>query len=194
MPEFVLKQKTGLNDDVPFSASWSGFSAAEIVGQHVWWVGLPSDGQAAFESAVEADFGCAVPAANRFSEGKAFRIVSAGHRQFFIFGSDKRLPQSVGNAAQTTDQTDGWIGVRVKGSASREVFSRLCSLDFHPAGFTDGHAARAPFEGMLALIVCESAVDGCYTVHFQRSSARSFVGHLSHAATSVCGLALSGGH
>ncbi len=198
MPEFVLKQKTALNEDRPFSGHWDGFSVSEITGQHVWWAGVSADGEAALLKAAQSALDCAIPAANRFSDGKsdgsAFRIVSAGNRQFFIMGEADKLPGALEAALHVTDQSDGWVGIRMEGSATREVLSRLCSLDFHPTNFAEGHAARVPFEGMLALIACENVGEGRYSVYFQSSSARSFVGHVSHAATSVCGPSTSGGH
>lgn len=198
MPEFVLKAKTGLNHDTAFFARWSGFSAREIAGQHVWWAGVSAHAAEALAKALQKHLGCDTPAAGRFCDGRVgeseMRVVWAGNRQYFLMGALAIMPPALENALHFTDQSDGWLGLRIKGAQASEVLSRLCGLDFHAGAFGSGHAARAPLEGMLAVICCENPQEGRYTIHFQRSSARSFVDHVSHAATSVCGPAVSGGH
>jgi heterotetrameric sarcosine oxidase gamma subunit len=103
-------------------------------------------------------------------------------------------PRVLDKVANLTEQTDGWVGVVVEGSRSRDVLERLTGIDLYPSAFGDGSAARAPFEGMLGVIACESAKAGRFAIHFQRSSARSFLDHLCHSAASACGPAKSGGH
>jgi sarcosine oxidase subunit gamma len=198
VPEFVLKQKTGLGEDGPHAADWPGFTVREVVGEQVFWAGVTVDGKAAFDDALRAGFGCVAPAANRFTSGKAageaWHFISAGPRQVFIVAPMGSSVSALETVAALTDQTDGWISIRMEGEAAREVLSRLCGVDFHPAVFQAGHSARAPFEGMLAVVCCEDVAAGSYRVLFQRSSARSFVAHVAHAATSVCGPSTSGGH
>lgn len=191
--EFALKAKTGLNHDHAFESAWDGFKAREITGQRVWWVSVSRGGEADFAKAVERHFGISAPAAGRFAEADGFRVLCAGERQFFLTGGQE-YPAALKTAAWFTDQTDGWIGIVVEGARSRAVLEKLVGIDLHPSSFPAGSAARAPFEGMLGIIACEDAEAGRFAIHFQRSSARSFVDHLCHAAASACGPALSGGH
>jgi sarcosine oxidase subunit gamma len=190
---FALKARTGLNHDHAFEAVWDGFKAREITGQRVWWISISRGGEAAFAKAVEKQIGAAAPGQGRFAEAGGFRLLSAGERQFFMAGAEA-YPAALDANAWFTDQTDGWIGIVVEGARSRAVLEKLVGIDLYPASFPTGSAARAPFEGMLAVIACEDAEAGRFAIHFQRSSARSFVDHLCHAAASACGPALSGGH
>ncbi|HSO48424.1 MAG TPA: hypothetical protein VLQ68_10890 [Rhizobiaceae bacterium] len=190
---FALKARTGLNHDHGFEAKWEGFEAREIVGQRVWWCSVSRGGEAAFADAIEKQLGLAAPGPGRFSDAGSFRVSAAGERQFFLTGGQD-YPAALDAAAWFTDQTDGWIGVVANGPRSRAVLEKLVGIDLHPSSFPAGSAARAPFEGMLAIIACEDAEAGRFAIHFQRSSARSFVDHLCHAAASACGPALSGGH
>jgi len=197
VPEFMLKAKAGLNRDNPFYGKWQGFECHEIMGQQVWWGGISSDGAGAFAKAVKKHLGFEAPGPRTFAEGQSaagkFRIVTAGERQFFMMG-EKDFPAGLESAAHFTDQSDGWIGITVEGPRSREVLEKLTTIDLHPSVFPTGSAARAPFEHMLAVIACENAETGRFAIHFQRSSARSFIDHLCHAAASACGPSLSGGH
>lgn len=194
MPEFVLNARTAFNYDKPVAEEWKGFSAREIEGGQVWWLSVPRGGSDPFAQAVRDGLGIKPPAAGRFAATPGGdRLIFAGDRQWFLTGGFPRLPQGLGEACAATDQTDGWVGLDLEGPASREVLIRLVGIDLHPASFPTGSAARAPFEGMLALLACEDAAAGRYRVLFQRSSARSFLDHVRHAAASVCGPARSGG-
>ncbi len=190
---FPLKARTGLNHDHAFEAVWDGFKAREITGQRVWWVSVSRGGEAAFAKDAEKQLGMAAPGPGRFSEAGGLRVTSAGERQFFLTGGQD-YPVALDAAAWFTEQTDGWIGIAVEGARSRAVLEKLVGIDLHPSSFPAGSAARAPFEGMLGIVACEDAEAGRFAIHFQRSSARSFVDHLCHAAASACGPALSGGH
>jgi heterotetrameric sarcosine oxidase gamma subunit len=196
--EFELKRKTALNRDHGFSAEWEDFACREIEGEHVWWGGIAQSGLDAFARSVKRNLGFAAPAQGRFAEaeleGERFRMLNVGDRQFFLMSMAPAYPRVLDKVANLTDQTDGWVGVVVEGSRSRDVLERLTGIDLYPSAFGDGSAARAPFEGMLGVIACESAKAGRFAIHFQRSSARSFVDHLCHAAASACGPAKSGGH
>lgn len=199
MPDnaFILKAKTALNRDKPFAGKWQGFECREITGQQVWWGGISSGGSEDFAKAVKKHLGFEAPGPRAFAEGQSaggkFRIVTAGERQFFVMGGND-LPAGLENAACITNQSDGWVGISVEGPRSREVLEKLATIDLHPSVFPAGSAARAPFEHMLAVIACEDADAGRFAIHFQRSSARSFIDHLCHAAASACGPSLSGGH
>jgi heterotetrameric sarcosine oxidase gamma subunit len=196
--EFELKRKTALNRDHGFAAEWEGFACREIEGEHVWWGGVPQSGHEAFARSVKRNLGFAAPAQGRFAEalreGARYRMLNVGDRQFFLTATAPAYPNAIDKVANLTDQTDGWVGVVVEGSRSRDVLERLTSIDVHASVFQDGFATRAPFEGMLGVIACENAKAGRFAIHFQRSSARSFVDHLCHAAASACGPAKSVGH
>lgn len=194
MPEFLLSRKTAFNLDAPVAEQWDGFSLAERTDERVWWLSAPRGGGEEFAAAMRETLGIEPAAAGRFADDAegAVRLAFAGERQWFLLGRLVELPKRLEAACCATDQSDGWVGLTLEGAMAREVLCRLCPLDLHPDAFPAGSAARSPFEGMLALIACEDASAGRYAVHFQRSSARSFLDHVRHAASGVCGAPVSG--
>jgi len=193
VPEFVLNAKTAFNHAKPVSEAWSGMRLREIEEGQVWWLSVPRDGADAFAQAVRGDLDADVPATGRFAAlANGARLFFAGDRQWFLTGDFARLPSALAQACAATDQTDGWVGIEIEGPKTREALIRLVGIDLHPAVFPAGSVARTPFEGMLAVLACEDAEAGRYRVLFQRSSARSFLDHVRHAAAAVCGPATQG--
>lgn len=193
MPEFVLNAKTAFNLDKPVAEEWKGLRLREIEGGQVWRLSVPRDRGEAFGAAVGEVLGFGLPDEGRFGvSGDGARLYFAGERQWFLTGGFASLPAQLAASCFATDQTDGWIGLEMEGAASREVLIRLVGIDVHRASFPAGSVARTPFEGMLAVLACEDDATPRYRVLFQRSSARSFLDHVRHAAASVCGPALSG--
>jgi len=196
--EFLLKPKSGLNRETLFSAEWTGFACREIQDEHVWWGGVPRDGTEAFARAVKRHLGFAAPALGKFAEGQsagsAFRLMHVGDRQFFLTSSAPSYPGSLDKVASITDQTDGWIGMVLEGERVPTVMEKLTTIDLDHSVFLEGSIARAPIEGMLGILACEDQAVGRFVLHFQRSSARSLVDHVIHAATSACGPSKSGIH
>ena len=191
MAEFLLKERTGFNLDRATREEWDGFSIAEIEGEPVWWLSVPRGNGEGFAGAVRADLDIDLPEAGMFRvSSSSARLYHAGDRQYFLTGAGPG--EGMLREGFATDQSAGWLGLAISGRSAREVFSRLCGMDFHPSVFPSGACARSPFEGMLALIGCEDTDEPAFRVLFQRSSARSFLDHLRHAASSVCGPASGG--
>jgi sarcosine oxidase gamma subunit len=159
---------------------------------------VPKDGADAFARSVRRHLGFAAPALGRFAEsqsaGGAFRLMHVGDRQFFLTSSAPSYPGSLDKVASITDQTDGWIGMVLEGERVPTVMEKLTTIDLHHSVFPAGSVARAPIEGMLGILACEDQSAGRFVLHFQRSSARSLVDHIIHAATSACGPSKSGVH
>jgi heterotetrameric sarcosine oxidase gamma subunit len=165
--------------------SWEGFEMAELPAESRFWLAVPAGGAEKLSKACATGLGTELPAQGRFGDGAKGRIFWAGDGQYLVTTGLKAMPAPVEKAGHATDQSDGWVGVRVSGRLSRRVLEKLCPLDLHESVFPDGSAARAPMETMMTLIACENASAGTYAIYFQRSSARSFIGHLRHAAEST---------
>ena len=197
MPEtqsqFKLTAQSGLGMAEPVDETWPDFSVHELAGLPILWVSVSAGGEAALSKTCEKAFGTGLPEPRRFADGGhngghdsgQARIIWAGERQWFVTGVEGALPGPVGKACHATDQSDGWIAVRITGRKTREVMEKLCGIDLHESVFPTHAAARAPIEGMISLIVCEDATAGTFVLFFQRSSARSFLEHLRHAAHST---------
>ncbi len=59
----------------------------------------------------------------------------------------------VGKTAYLTDQSDGWVALRLGGERASAALERLCPLDLHPSVFGVGAAARTTMMHMAVIIV-----------------------------------------
>jgi methylglutamate dehydrogenase subunit D len=186
-----LQPLYGLNLSRPVDELWPGFSMKEIPFRHSYWISSPADALDALTKAVRTRFGCILPERGQFSAGSDETgeqlIAAVGLRQWFTVTPTELRENELIASVSIIEQTDGWVGMRLFGQATRQVLEKLCQLDLHPAAFPTGSAARSPLEGMLSLILCEDAATPGYLLYFQRSSARSMVDHIRHAAYSACG-------
>ena len=98
----------------------------------------------------------------------------------------KGLSEALGETASVTDQSDGWIQLRIVGPQARGVLEKLCPLDLHPEVFSVGSVARTAMEH-LGVIVARSDEASSFRLLTARSSARSFLHALQVAADSTCG-------
>ena len=191
MSELMLKPKHALNTDAALSEHWNGFSIEEIADRRFWWLAAPQGAEATVSKLAEKHLGAALPDPGHSNagvvKGKEVQIDWAGRGQWLVSTSLASVPKPLADKAMVTDQSDGWVGIVLRGDKTRLVLEKLCGLDTHPQVFKPGHCARVPIETMIALIACDDAEAGVYRLMFQRSSARSFVDHLRHAAYSTCG-------
>jgi sarcosine oxidase subunit gamma len=189
--DLQLTARTGFGLDKTLAEHWQGFAMEEIVGLNIHHLSVAAGGETALDKVLVKAIGAGLPKPGRFSEGKsggqAVRIHFAGERQFMATGIGFAPDAALGRAGRWTEQSDGWIAMRISGEKTRSVMERLTGIDLDASVFPQGAAARAPVEGMGALIACEDAAVPVFIVLFQRSSARSFAGHFRHAADSACG-------
>ncbi|MEZ5871205.1 MAG: hypothetical protein R3D32_05055 [Nitratireductor sp.] len=190
MSEFNLVAKTGFGLDQAVHEAWQDFSVSELANLAVCWISCSSADRAGLDKAWQKLTGDELPAKGRFSDCKAGKseisIFDAGAGQWFVTGAEPAALGSVGDAACITGQTGGWIAIRLEGSKCLTVLEKLCTIDLHPSVFSNGCCARTPFEGMGALLACDDAAAGKYRILLQRSSSRSFLDHVRHAAQSSC--------
>jgi sarcosine oxidase subunit gamma len=191
VPEFRLVARTGMGLTEPLAESWDGFSLEEETVAAFWWISVAPAEAANLAAACTKAFGCGLPGNRMFVEGGSgeapAQIFAVGDRQYAILPGAAALPDAIAKVAAFTDQSDGWIAFRFSGEKTRDVMERLCGLDLHAQSFPTGACARAPIEGMAAIIACLAAAEPRLLVLTQRSSARSFVEHVRHAAASACG-------
>ncbi len=67
-------------------------------------------------------------------------------------GLAARLRARLGDAGHVSEQSHGRQTVRIGGPRTREVLSRLCTLDLHPRVAGPTFCAQAPIAGVAALI------------------------------------------
>lgn len=191
MSEFSITPLAGLNLHAPVEEEWDGFCLTEMTGYGFFWFSVRKEELGTMDAAARNHLGSSLPEAGRYHERKKdegrYRLASAGPGQWFLTTVPEMLPPKVAKWDRLTDQSDGWVCLQLSGSRTREVLEKLISLDLHPDVFRTGSVARSPVDGMHCHIECDDAKAGRYRLHIQRSSARSFVGHIRHAAYSTCG-------
>lgn len=143
----------------------------------------PFAGQEAAASDALARLGLAFPAANAMQVAGHARIVWTGRHQAFLIGA----PCPAIAQAAITDQSDGWVGLRLTGAAARDVLARLVPLDLRDGAFPSGTAARSLL-GHMPLVLMRPEADVWEMLTF-RSMARTAVHEMSEAVTVVAGKA-----
>lgn len=190
MSEYALIRKSGLGLSAPTSDEWEGFSIEELENDSKFWMSTRGE-LTKLNSALKKSFSCELPDAGRFTHGPSsanpWCIASVNFGQWFVTGGSGKIPASIQKLAEITDQSDGWVGWRLSGIQVRTVLEKLIGLDLHATVFPSGSAARAPVERMMAILLCEDASTGVFTLYSQRSFARDFVERIRLAAYSACG-------
>ena len=191
MSEFALTTKAALNLDTQIDEAWEGFSLRELVDNHFYWLAAGDKAAAKLSKALENFAGTSLPEPGRLAVGHVGEaeviIAWMAPDQWCLRGSEIGDIEPIEKVCFVTDQSHGWVGVSVQGNNTRDILARLCGLDLSQQVFKTGSVARTPVEGMHCHIACREAETGYFELFFQRSSARSFVDHIRHAAYSVCG-------
>ena len=141
-----------------------------------------------FRKAVESALGQALPVEPN--------TISTGKQNVFWLGPDEWLIVAPADAVTTTsnaladalsgchaavnDISGGNVGYRLSGTATRKLFARGCTLDFHPDAFAVGHCAQS---GLGKATVLFGMLDDVptYDVIVRRSFAGYLVKWLRHA-------------
>lgn len=114
------------------------------------------------------------PAPGQIVRQGAAEWVWAGRGTAFVLGD---APHDLAGQAAVTDQSDGWIWVRLSGADAVPVLARLVPLDLRPQGFAVGSSARSTL-GHLPVLLVRRAPDV-----FQIAAFRSMAGSLVHDLT-----------
>lgn len=104
------------------------------------------------------------------------RIAWAGLDQWMLWGPAGDLVAS----GSVTDQSDGWVGLALRGAGVGDVLARLVPLD--PAALIPGHAARTQLHHVACLLL---VTEGGVEVHVMRSFAATVAGDIADAIRAV---------
>lgn len=108
----------------------------------------------ALATALKAATGLAPTGPNRFTAKGPARMVWTARGQAFLIGVP--APDLSGIAA-VTDQSDGWVCLRVEGPAAETVLTRLYPIDLRLRAFEVGHAARTPLNHLMSVLMRSGA-------------------------------------
>lgn len=133
--------------------------------------------QKALSTALKENFGQALPNVGRSLGKDMARIIWFGRNQWMVLGPCAPAPL-VDNAA-LSDQSDGWVVLRLKGALARDGLSRLTPLDVRDSQFKLGHTARTEFQHMMCSITRTGARQ--FDIMVMRSMAKTAVHDLKSA-------------
>jgi methylglutamate dehydrogenase subunit D len=117
------------------------------------------------------------------SIGESIRLVSVGSESWLAIGGANLftvLRGSIAESAALTDQSSGYIILRLTGPKVRETFAKLLPIDFHPRAFAVGDAA-ATVASHIGVTVWRCADDVGGDPTFELACLRSFSADLVSA-------------
>ena len=134
--------------------------------------------------------GTALPRIGR-CEGDDPRLIGLQRDQVWcafeqVEGSaDGALAERLGadHGVRLTDQSGGWVQLRLSGAGTIAVLERLCPLDLHERTMPVGSCARTVMEHLGTVLVRDGPED--FELLTARSSAQSFAHALENAAGHV---------
>lgn len=159
MPELIAK--TALAGRAPVTRNGTTLAEANL-GQITSIAALPDQ-----QKAVAKALGQPLPAPNTFASKNGI-LCWTGPDQAFLIG--KPAPDLTGIAA-TTDQSGGWVGLRLTGHHAADALMRLVPLDLRASAFPPGRTARAPL-GHMNMVLLRVAPEEFLILVF-RSMART---------------------
>lgn len=121
--------------------------------------------------------GLSFPAPNGMLQSGQGRIVWTGRGQAFLIGADPA--PGLAESAALTDQSDGWAGLRLEGTAAADVLARLVPLDLRLSAMPAPSSARSLL-GHMTMVLMRPAPDRFELLVF-RSMARTAVHELAEA-------------
>jgi len=154
-------------------------AVAEVTDISIVSIAMPLGGGDALANAVQAAWGCALPAprgTSVSSDGSVTLIFSTPDQTLAILpGVDglavTDVAAKLGDVGYYTEQTDNWVGLRASGAKSISALERICPLDL--ASMSVGGAERTVMEHLGVFIMRED--DERFLLLSGSSSAKSFL-------------------
>jgi len=135
----------------------------------------------AASAALKAACGMTMPGPNRVTGKEGARAVWMGQGQVFVLGPD--VPADISQHAALTDQSDGWVVMRLHGAGAEDVLARLAPIDLRATVFKRGHTARTTLLHMMMSVTRSGA--NSFDIMVMRSFAQTAVQDLTIAMKSV---------
>lgn len=178
MAEFQLTPKSPLDGIV---LSIGGTKIREVTGSAIVSIAIANGGEAGLKNAILEAYHVEQPAIGQsaITEVDNARFLGLQRNQLFVlFDCDAPRREQIvaaklGEAAYLTDQSDGWVILRLSGEKSIPALQRICMLDLELAQFPPGAVARTVMEHLDVIIVREAP--DTFLLISARSSAQSFL-------------------
>jgi len=144
-------------------------------------------------AALNAGFGLAPPTSPRIVSNEAIALVWLGPDQWLAMAESGDVAaliiEALGSGAAVTDQSDGWVVVRLAGPQARNVLAKCLTIDLDPRVFRPGDVALTRAGHVDVRVWHET--NGVYEIACARSYAAGLFGWLEESALEF-GLSLPG--
>ena len=130
---------------------------------------------------LKGEMGNPTPAPLRSTGKDGARLIWFGQNLTMVLGALDGA--KLAGIAAVTDQSDGWVVLRLEGADAEGTLARLTPLDLRLSVFKRGHTARSELQHMMASITRTGA--NSFDIMVMRSMARTAVHDLTEAAKRV---------
>jgi sarcosine oxidase subunit gamma len=113
------------------------------------------------------------------TKNKDWRCLSFDYAHVFLIGPGE-MPEF--NGIAVTDQSDGWVCLRLSGPKAVDVLARLVPLDLRRTAFADDACAKTLL-GHMPLLITRS--EGGFDLMTFRSMTQTAIHELEHAMKAV---------
>lgn len=121
---------------------------------------LPLEGEDTAKKAIKAAFEIDLPSVGKAAKTKNDSMIlrMAMDQGFVLFthttpDAERLIAGKLKGAAYTTDQTDVWAALELKGPYARRALERICPLDLHDDEFAVMDVARTVMEHLGVIII-----------------------------------------
>ncbi|MEM8751369.1 MAG: hypothetical protein AAGF90_00195 [Pseudomonadota bacterium] len=138
-------------------------------------------------AAVRKAFALDLPGPARSAEGDGVVAYFDGPGRWFLRGGEGLLDaarKAAAGVATVTDQSDGFASLTLTGPRSRDLLSRLSTLDFADAAFPVGAVARTPMQ-QISVTILRTGDGPDYVLETPRSTARDLAHDVKAAAKAL---------
>lgn len=177
MSEYQLTPEQVLST---YNKSYDGVELSELTQCALVSMVSPLGEEQVVEQQIQDTYGMTMPAVGQWcsSDLNHTRLLKLQRDLCFVqfdYSGDqavKILSETI-SSAYLSDQSDGWVMLKLSGEKSHDVLARICPIDLHPTVFTPGCVARTQMEHINAIIICDAVNE--YTLMAARSYAQSFL-------------------
>jgi methylglutamate dehydrogenase subunit D len=174
-----------------YAAETGGTRLTEVTDRALVSIAVPLGGEAALGEALRAAFGAGLPVvgeSTRAADGKSVFLGLARDQVFALLPAEgplaaSELARRLGTVGYLTDQTDGWVLLRLDGPLALAALERTCMLDLGAAAFPTGRVARTVMEHLGTILLREGPER--FLLMSASSSARSFLRGLETSLRNV---------
>jgi len=165
-----------------YSISKGNTHLQEVIGFSLFSCAIPLGEEKDFSERIQASCQTSLPAVGSSADlgGGELKILRLGDDQAFVLGRNandapEQILRNYGlyKGGYLTEQTGGWVCLKISGTDVHDILERTCSLDLHLSVFPVGGVVRTVMEHMGVILYREKEAQ--FLLLSASSSAVSFV-------------------